>query len=98
MKTGAFLVAGWILFSASVCRGEEITYSRHIRPILEERCDPCHGGREDGMPGNMYRNLGVTEEERQKNLKLFKAWVGNWVLKRWPEVTKEELHGIKVMY
>lgn len=36
----------------------------------------------DGKPGNMYRYLGATEEERQKNLKLFKEWVGNWTLKR----------------
>ena len=26
----------------------------------------------------------------------FKAWVGNWVLKRWPDIIKEELTGIKV--
>lgn len=52
----------------------------------------------DGKPGNMYANLGSTEEERQKNLKLFKVWVGNWTLKRWPEVTKDELNGITVNY
>lgn len=52
----------------------------------------------DGTPGNMYRRLGITEQERQKNLVLFKEWVGNWVLKRWPDVTKEELNGIKVPY
>lgn len=52
----------------------------------------------DGKPGNMYQHLGSTEEERQKNLTVFKSWVGNWVLKRWPEATKEELDGIKVKY
>jgi hypothetical protein len=52
----------------------------------------------DSKPGNMYKYLGSTEEERQKNLQLFKAWVGNWTLKRWPEITKEELDGIKVKY
>ncbi|MGE5238993.1 MAG: cytochrome C [Chloroflexota bacterium] len=52
----------------------------------------------DGKPGNMYQNLGGTDEERQKNLKLFKAWVGNWTLKRWPDVTKKELNGIMVKY
>ena len=52
----------------------------------------------DGKPGNMYQYLGATEEERQKNLSLFKGWVGNWTLKRWSEVTKEELNGIKVKY
>jgi len=55
-------------------------------------------GTKDGKPGNMYRWLGATEEERQKNLGTFKAWVGNWNLKRWKEVTKEELDGIKVAY
>lgn len=52
----------------------------------------------DGKPGNMYQHLGPTEEERQKNLGLFKEWVGNWMLKRWPEITKEEMNGIKVKY
>jgi len=42
----------------------------------------------------MYKFLGGTEEEREKNLKLFKDWVGIWVLKRWPEITKEELNAI----
>lgn len=52
----------------------------------------------DGKPGNMYQYLGSTEEERQKNLRLFKEWVGNWALKRWPEITKEDLDKIKVKY
>lgn len=52
----------------------------------------------DGKPGNMYQYLGVTEEERQGNLAIFKAWVGNWNLKKWPDVTKEDLNGIKVTY
>jgi hypothetical protein len=52
----------------------------------------------DGKPGNMYQYLGSTEEERQKNLGLFKEWVGNWTLKRWSEITKEEMNGIKVKY
>lgn len=52
----------------------------------------------DAKPGNMYQHLGATEEERQKNLALFKTWVGNWSLKRLPETTKEELSGIKVRY
>lgn len=150
MKTGAMLVAGWILLAASVARGEEVTYTRHIQPIVAARCADCHGkeaapdyyafkaekekwisegqgmrldsyphlvfftawpdtgslmrrlddgkARGDGKPGNMYQHLGGTEEERQRNLKLFKEWVGNWVLKRWPEVTKEELRGIQVRY
>lgn len=52
----------------------------------------------DKKPGNMYRHLGATEAERQANLALFKEWVGNWTLKRWNEISKEELNGIKVKY
>jgi len=59
-----------------------------------------------GKPGNMYQFLGATEEERQKNLQTFKAWVGpeGWILKRWnargnvPGITKEELDKIRVKY
>lgn len=52
----------------------------------------------EGKPGNMYQYLGSTDEERQKNLALFKEWVGSWNLKRWAEVTKEEMNEIKVKY
>ncbi len=52
----------------------------------------------DGSPGNMYKNLGDTDEERQKNLSIFKEWVGNWILKKWPDISKEEMNGIKVKY
>lgn len=60
----------------------------------------------DGKPGNMYQHLGDTEEERRRNLKIFKEWVGEdgWTLKRWhkkgevPAVTKEELDRIEVKY
>lgn len=47
----------------------------------------------DGKPGNMYRYLGDTEEARQTNLALFKAWVGEggWVLKRFKDLSREEL-------
>ncbi len=59
-----------------------------------------------GKPGNMYQYLGADEAERQKNLKVFKAWVGEdaWTHKRWdahgdmPGVTKEELGKMKVKY
>lgn len=64
---------------------------------LMRRLDDGKNAKE-GKPGNMYKHLGATEEERQKNLALFKAWVGNWNLKKWPEVTKEELDGVKVKY
>jgi hypothetical protein len=60
----------------------------------------------DGKPGNMYEHLGGDEAERQKNLSVFKAWVGEdaWTLKRWnargdvPGVTKEELSKLKLKY
>jgi len=64
---------------------------------MMRRLDDGKGSKE-GKPGNMYQHLGSTEEERQKNLALFKTWVGNWPLKRLPETTKEELSGIKVRY
>lgn len=60
----------------------------------------------DSKPGNMYQYLGATEADRQKNLGIFKAWVGEaaWTHKRWdakgdmPGVTKEELSMMKVKY
>ncbi|MDH3316129.1 MAG: cytochrome C [Gammaproteobacteria bacterium] len=59
-----------------------------------------------GKPGNMYGFLGSSDDERQKNLKKFKAWVGEdgWVLNRWkargdvPAVTKEQVSKMKVKY
>jgi len=64
---------------------------------LMRRLDDGKGGK-DGKPGNMYSHLGSTEEERQRNLKLFKDWVGHWTLKRWKDITKEEMSRIKVKY
>jgi len=55
-------------------------------------------GAKDGKPGNMYEYLGATDEERQKNLTTFKEWVGNWNLKKWPEVTREDLDKLKIAY
>lgn len=54
----------------------------------------------DGKPGNMYVNLGATEKERQKNLRLFKDWVGEdaWTHKKSETVTKEELLRIEAEY
>lgn len=54
--------------------------------------------REDKKPGNMFQYLGDTDVERKANLELFKAWVGNWNLKRWKDVTKEEVGALKVTY
>lgn len=55
-------------------------------------------GKASGKPGNMYQHLGANEEERQKNLALFKSWVGNWTHKRWNEISKEDMNGINVKY
>lgn len=54
--------------------------------------------KEDKKPGNMYQHLGATEVERQANLALFKGWVGNWNLKRWKDVTKEELNSLLLKF
>jgi hypothetical protein len=128
----------------------EVTYRKHIKPIMDAKCSCCHGqdaapeygafketkeiwlekmqgmrmdtyshlvfytawpdtgalmrrlddgkGSREGKPGNMYQHLGSTEEERRQNLKLFKDWVGNWTLKRWKDITKEDVGAIKVNY
>jgi hypothetical protein len=60
----------------------------------------------DGKPGNMYKQLGENETERQKNLAVFKAWVGEgaWKLNRWEKrgevaaITKEEVDKLKLKY
>ena len=54
----------------------------------------------------MYRYLGGSTDERQKNLNLFKEWVGTdaWKPNRWeargkvPAITKEDMDKIKVKY
>lgn len=54
----------------------------------------------DGKPGNMYAFLGATEDERQNNLALFKAWIGTdaWILKKRDAISKEELARIEAKY
>lgn len=64
---------------------------------LMRRLDDGKGSK-DGKSGNMYQHLGASEEERQKNLALFKSWGGNWSLKRLPETSMEDLSGVKVKY
>jgi hypothetical protein len=73
---------------------------------IMRRLDDGKSALAGGKPGNMYPFLGTSEEERQKNLQTFKAWVGpeGWNLKRWeargkvPAITKEELDKIQVKY
>jgi hypothetical protein len=64
---------------------------------IMRRLNDGQGARE-AQAGNMYPYLGDREEERQKNLKLFKEWVGNWTLKKRNEITQEDLAGIKAAY
>ena len=146
----AAVAAGMALLFAAAAMSEEITYTKHIRPLFDARCSFCHGpdaapeysefkkekdkwlaqgkgmrmdtyshlifftawpdtgslmrrlndgsGVEGSKPGNMYQFLGDTEQERQNNLELFRKWVGNWTLKRWNEVSKEDLDSIRVEY
>ena len=64
---------------------------------LMRRLDDGKGSKE-GKAGNMYRHLGADEQERQANLDLFKNWVGSWNLKRWADISKDELGSIKAKY
>jgi len=52
----------------------------------------------DGKPGNMYQHLGSEESERKANLALFKEWTGSWNLKRWADISKDELSGVMAKY
>lgn len=60
----------------------------------------------DKKPGNMYKYLGETDAERQTNLAMLKAWLGEnaWNLNRWqkrgdvPAITKEQLDQLKLKY
>lgn len=73
---------------------------------IMRRLDDGKSALAGGKPGNMYQFLGASEEERQKNLQIFKAWVGpeGWVLNRFkargkvPGISKEQLEKIQVKY
>ncbi len=52
----------------------------------------------DKKAGNMYEHLGANDAERKANLEVFKSWVGSWNLKRWADVTKEDLNAIKAKF
>jgi len=64
---------------------------------LMRRLDDGKGSKE-GKPGNMYQHLGADEQERQTNLDLFRKWVGSWNLKRWADISRDELNAIKAKY
>ncbi len=61
-----------------------------------------------GKPGNMYKYLGETEEERAANFKIITAWVGGegnkWDMNgigqrgEMPPITLEQLRRIKAKY
>jgi hypothetical protein len=63
-------------------------------------------GSPGAKPGNMYRYLGETDEERGKNLATIKAWLGEgaWNLNRWekrgdvPGITMEQIGKVKAKY
>ena len=73
---------------------------------IMRRLDDGKSEHAGGKPGNMYVYLGSSDDERQKNLALFKAWVGAdaWVLNRFkargsvPGISKEQLEKIQVKY
>jgi hypothetical protein len=73
---------------------------------LMRRLDDGKSQYAGGKPGNMNMYLGSTDAERDTNLKLVKAWVGEgaWNLNRWeargdvPAVTKQQLEKIKAKY
>lgn len=64
------------------------------------------GSSAGGKPGNMYQYLGADDEERGKNLKTIKIWLGDgaWNLNRFkakgdvPGISKEQLEKIKAKY
>ncbi len=63
---------------------------------LMRRLDDGKSNKE-GKPGNMYKNLGGTEQERSANLTVIKDWVGGWTLKRKKDISADELKAIKAL-
>jgi len=73
---------------------------------IMRRLDDGKSEHAGGKPGNMHQYLGASDEERQKNLRTFKAWVGGggWNLNRFkargkvPGITKAQFEKVKVKY
>ena len=71
---------------------------------LQRRLDD--GKAAGGKPGNMYQFLGGSDEERAKNLKMVKDWLGDgaWNLNRFkargdvPGISKEQLEKVQAKY
>jgi hypothetical protein len=69
---------------------------------LDDGTNPLAGGK----PGNMYKHLGETDAERNANLAIIKAWVGEggWNLNRMkargdvPGVTIDQLNKLNLKY
>jgi hypothetical protein len=53
---------------------------------------------ENGKPGNMYKYLGKTIEERKECLQIFKSWIGNWTLSKWSGINKEHINRMNLIY
>ena len=51
----------------------------------------------DRKPGNMYKWLGATDDERAKNVEIIKKWIGGWTLKRSADITDTERKAIKAL-
>jgi hypothetical protein len=83
-------------------------FMRHVvwpaTGAMQRRLDD--GKNADGKPGNMFKYLGETDQDRERNLEKLKTWLGEgaWNLNRWeargnvPAVTKEQLDKIKARY
>lgn len=73
---------------------------------MMRRLDDGKSAGPGGKPGNMYQYLGASDEERAKNLKTIKDWLGDgaWNLNRFrargdvPGISKEQLEKIKAKY
>jgi len=72
--------------------------------LMRQLDDGTRNGK--GKPGGMYQHLGSSEAERQANLAIFRAWVGEeaWNGKHWQGkkdeagITKAELERLRLPY